>query len=230
MGRVLAIGDIHGCAGALDALLEAVRPGPDDLVITLGDYVDRGQDSKGVLDRLIALSGQTRLVPILGNHDQMMLDARSDPEKQHWLEARDWGRKTLASYGPDATLADVPGAHWAFLERCVESYELDTHFFVHANAYPDTPLAEQPSFMLRWEKLHHARPHESGKTMVCGHTSQKSGKPRNLGHAVCIDTWVYGRGSLTALEVRTGAIWQATEDGLVTGAVLDDFGDEDASW
>lgn len=229
MGRLLAIGDIHGCAGALEALLDAVRPGPDDTVVTLGDYVDRGRSSRQVLERLIALGGQTRLVPILGNHDQMMLDARSEPDAP-WTTAKDWGRRTLASYGPDATLDDVPAAHWAFLERCVESYEVDTHFFVHANAYPDQPLADQPSYMLRWEKLTHTRPHESGKTMVCGHTSQKNGKPRNLGHAVCIDTWVYGRGSLTCLEVRTGAIWQASEDGLVTGAVLDDFGDEDGSW
>src|SRR5687767_10529601 len=105
MARVLAIGDVHGCVAALDTLLTAVRPAADDVVVTLGDYVDRGPRSREVLERLIALASSCQLVPILGNHDQMMIDARSgDPDKQWWLEDESFGALTLGSYGPGATL------------------------------------------------------------------------------------------------------------------------------
>ena len=95
---------------------------------------------------------------------------------------------------------------------------------MHANAYPDVPLAEQPVYMLRWESFGDPAPHASGKVMVCGHTSQKSGRPRVLEHAVCIDTWPHGRGGwLTCLEVTTGRVWQANEDGALSEGWLSDF-------
>ena len=79
--RILAIGDIHGCSRAFDTLIDAVSPEPDDQIITLGDYVDRGPDSRGVLDRLVALHDGGRLIALRGNHDAMMLEARrrTDP-------------------------------------------------------------------------------------------------------------------------------------------------------
>ena len=77
--RTIAIGDIHGCSTALASILLAIDPQPEDTIITLGDYVNRGMDSKGVLDVLIELSGRCRLIPILGNHDEMMLKARTKP-------------------------------------------------------------------------------------------------------------------------------------------------------
>ncbi|MGE0710060.1 MAG: metallophosphoesterase family protein [Planctomycetota bacterium] len=220
--RVLAIGDIHGCSAALDALLEAVQPGPDDQVIPLGDYVDRGPDSKGVIERLIALQGATNLIPLLGNHDQMMLDARSgDADKLWWID--DYGRKTLASYATPferGSLETVPPEHWTFLAGCRDLLETDTHVFVHANLYPDLELADQPVFMTRWESLSAdlSAAHCSGKTMVCGHTSQKSGRPLDLGHAVCIDTYAHGGGWLSCLDASSGRLWQASQAGeLWTG-------------
>ncbi len=75
-------------------------------------------------------------------------------------------------------LADIPEAHWQFLEEELRGwYETPTHFFVHANYYPDVPLSEQPDLMLYWEKFDDPRPHESGKIMVCGHTPQKWSSP-----------------------------------------------------
>ncbi|MGE3821347.1 MAG: metallophosphoesterase, partial [Isosphaeraceae bacterium] len=74
--RTIAIGDVHGCSAALDALLDATAPGPEDEIVMLGDYVNRGPDSRGVLERLINLGRRCRLVPILGNHDQKLLEAR----------------------------------------------------------------------------------------------------------------------------------------------------------
>jgi serine/threonine protein phosphatase 1 len=222
--RYLAIGDVHGCARALATLLAAVAPRPDDLVVTLGDYVDRGPDSRGVIDQLLALRRSCRLVALRGNHEEMMLEARRCVGLG-WQMAG--GRATLASYaarpGQPGSPDDVPAAHWDFLANGLRDwYEIDTHFFVHANAYPDVPLDEQPTYMLLWEALEESRPHESGKVMVCGHTQQRSGLPLNLGHAVCIDTWAYGQGWLTCLDVKTDRLWQANQRGELRTGWLDD--------
>src|SRR5438105_3443542 len=78
-GRTLAIGDIHGCARALDALLTAVHPRPEDTLVTLGDHLNWGPDSRAVISRLIHLSGECHLIALRGNHEQLMLDARNSP-------------------------------------------------------------------------------------------------------------------------------------------------------
>ena len=78
--RYLAIGDIHGYADVLRQLLEFVQARPEDRIITLGDYVDRGPDSHGVLEQLIALHATGQLVSLRGNHDVMMLEARKGGE------------------------------------------------------------------------------------------------------------------------------------------------------
>jgi len=215
--RLLAIGDIHGCADALDALLEAVGLRFGDTLVTLGDYVDRGPDSRGVLRRLreLAARDDLSLVPILGNHDQMMLDARRDPAAgKDWLTH--YGVKTLASY--DLTPGDldqVPAEDWAFLESCRPYYSSERFLFVHANAYPDLALDEQPEFMLRWESILSSSggPHSSGKTLVCGHTSQKSGEVLNLGHAICLDTHACGGGWLSCFDTASRQLWQTNQAG-----------------
>jgi serine/threonine protein phosphatase 1 len=224
--RTLAIGDIHGCTRALDTLLAEVQPSPEDLIVTLGDYVDRGPDSRGAIDRLLALRESHQLVALRGNHDFMMVEARRNYEtRETWLGFG--GREALASYGiPDDDIDwdRVPAAHWDFLENvCVDWHEMPTHFFVHANVYPELPLADQPEYMLHWERLvPFRRPHVSGKMMICGHTSQKSGLPLVLKSAICIDTWVYGRGWLTCLAVESGSIWQANQAGDKRTAQLDE--------
>lgn len=128
------------------------------------------------------------------------------------------GDATVASYSPakdqEGRLSDIPVAHWDFLENeLVPYHEIASHFFVHANAYPDIPLEEQPDFMLYWEKYNDPPRHQSGKIMVCGHSSQKSGWPVANDNAVCIDTWACGDGWLSCLEVESGTIWQANELG-----------------
>jgi serine/threonine protein phosphatase 1 len=224
--RILAVGDIHGCSKAFDRLLEVVAPTREDLIVTLGDYVDRGPDSFGVLERLLSLRRSFRLVPLKGNHEQMMLDARLGyGPLSDWLSSG--GRQTLASYsvlGDGGKLVDVLPEHWDFLETgLVAWYETDSHFFVHANAYPNLPLCEQPDSMLFWEFFDDPEPHRTGKIMVCGHTSQKSGVPRNLGHAICIDTWAYADGWLTCLDVTSGRVWQTRQSGEQRTAWIDDF-------
>lgn len=216
-GRTLAIGDIHGCAGALESLLDVVRPRPGDLVVTLGDYVDGGLDSAGVIERLLHLERRVRLVALLGNHDQRMLQARDDPVQfDLWMESG--GQRTLASYSDDLDedgLDDIPDRHWDFLERCRDFHETLTHIFVHASLHPFRSLEEQTERRLRWAKIRRPPPHVSGKMLVYGHTRQRSGQPLDLGYAVCIDTSVCRGGWLTCLDVDRRWIWQASERGRV---------------
>jgi serine/threonine protein phosphatase 1 len=212
--RTIAIGDVHGCSTALAALVEAIRPGPEDLVVPLGDYINRGPDSRGVLDSLIDLGRRCRLVPILGNHDQMLLDVRSGKYPIYWL-LDIGGTATLDSYGPGRDLGLIPEEHYEFLEGCLDYYETDSHIFVHANYFPDVPMDEQHVGMLRWESLREMTPgpHESGKVVIAGHTSQKSGEILDLGHLKCIDTYCHGGGWLTALEVHSERVWQVDRHG-----------------
>jgi serine/threonine protein phosphatase 1 len=204
----------HGCSAALDALLDTIRPRSEDTIVTLGDYINRGPDSRGVLDRLIKLSNQCRLIPLLGNHDQMLLDVRSGKHPVYWL-LDIGGTTTLDSYGRGRGLDLIPDDHYEFLRGCLDYHETDTHIFVHANYFPDIPMSEQHVGMLRWESLRDMTPgpHDSGKTIIAGHTSQKSGEILDLGHLLCIDTYCYGGGWLTARDVKTGELWQANRDG-----------------
>ncbi len=207
-GRTIAIGDIHGCWAALRALVAAIKPAADDTLVPLGDYVDRGPDSRGVLDELLVLEKQCRLAPLLGNHEIMLLDALTNPLAiEPWKDCG--GKTTLASYG--GKLANIPEVHWAFIRRCRRYYETATHFFVHANYEADMPLDEQPDYLLFWEHLMFRIPreHENGKIAIVGHTSQKTGEIFDAGHVLCIDTFCHGGGWLTALDVARGTIWQA---------------------
>jgi len=216
MTRTLAIGDIHGCINALQTLERFVGFNRADTIVTLGDYVDRGPDSCAVIDWLIQAQSKLSLKALRGNHDIMMLDSRTKPDcMRDWMAAG--GESTLRSYSPfdgDAgSLVDIPDSHWDFLEQLLPYYESETHFFVHANAVPDIPLAEQPAFYLYWQDFGDPCRHDCGKIMVCGHTTQKSGIPRSNGDAVCIDTFAYGDGWLSCMDVGTGTVWQSNENG-----------------
>ena len=211
--RTIAIGDVHGCSAALDAILGAIDPRPNDTLITLGDYINRGPDSRGVIERLLQLRTECRLVPLLGNHEEVLLEARRGLEPEYFLAMG--GTATLASYGTPAQGGGIPGEHTAFLESCLVFFETDAHIFVHANYDPDLPMAEQLRETLLWESLRHKvpGPHLSGKTVITGHTAQKDGAILDLGYLKCIDTYCYGGGWLTALDVATGQIWQANRGG-----------------
>jgi len=210
--RQFAIGDIHGCLTALQVLERELAFGDGDTVVTLGDYVDRGPDSRGVIDLLLGLRKRCRLVALRGNHEIMMLQARDDRASLlNWITCG--GDTTLDSYGTSG-FRDVPGSHWDFLAGTIRYHMAENDFFVHANVRPGLPLEDQPDLNLFWEHLGGAvSPHVSGRRMICGHTPQKSGLPLDLGHAVCLDTWACGDGWLTCLETGSGMYWQANQQG-----------------
>ncbi|MEM1447349.1 MAG: metallophosphoesterase family protein [Planctomycetota bacterium] len=215
--RTFAIGDIHGCSRALRSLATLVGFRDDDLLVTLGDYVDKGPDVPGVLDWLCARlrHNPESVIALRGNHDQMMLDARYDPAAfSDWWYSN--GDKTLDAYPPSRDgdpLSSVPQRHWEFLESTRLFYETRKFFYVHGNVNHELPLNQQSTDSLLWDKFYDPEPHVSGKTMIAGHTSQKTGEVLDLGHAVCIDTWACGQGWLTCLEPETGRIWQANQAG-----------------
>ena len=209
--RTIAIGDIHGCSKALQGLLDAIRPQPTDRLVFLGDYVDRGPDSKGVIDILLALRQQCDVVCLLGNHEIMFRGALRGLSPDLWLQIG--GRPTLASYG--GKLEAVSPAHVDFLTGCVPYYETESHAFVHANYVAHLPLAEQPEETLFWEHLTSRvpPPHASGKHVICGHTPQPDGRIRYYGHLTCLDTYCFGGLWLSALDIQSGETWQVSRHG-----------------
>jgi len=212
-GRTIAIGDIHGCSIALGALLHAIQPRQNDTIVTLGDYVDRGIDTKGALDLLIALGEHCHHVPILGNHDEMMLNARADEDDFHfWINC--FGQAAIDSYGSTGTLDLIPAAHFEFMERCVPYYETDTHIFLHANYVAELPMDQQDVYTIRWLSMRDVvpGPHYSGKIVVVGHTPQPD--VLDLEYVVCVDTGCATGGWLTALDVNSGQKWQVDEMGM----------------
>lgn len=212
--RTIVIGDIHGCAQALEALLGAIQPQSDDRLVLLGDYIDRGEQSREVIERLLSLEYECRLVPLLGNHELMLMRAFQDYSQAYfWLECG--GQQTLDSYG--GSPGDVPEEHHKFFERCVPYFETDDHLFVHANYDASLELQDQPEELLFWAHLTQfvPGPHRSGKRAFVGHTPQKSGEVLDLEHVVCVDTFCVGDRWLTALDVHSGEIWQASRRGTL---------------
>ena len=212
--RIIAIGDIHGCNTALATLVDGIEPENSDTIIMLGDAVDRGPDSRDVIRQLLSLGTRCQLVCILGNHEQMLLDALDGRMPiQEWLVHG--GAETLDSYRQGAGMDALDAEHVQFMRSWGDVYESDSHFFAHGNYLATRALRKQPWRDLRWQSLkwHTPEPHISGKTAVLGHTSNKQGEILNLGHLICIDTYCHGGGWLTAFDSTTGRVWQANERG-----------------
>jgi serine/threonine protein phosphatase 1 len=215
-GRLIAIGDVHGCVHALDEVLEAIGPAASDRIVFLGDLIDQGKESREVLERIIRLRDECDVTLIQGNHEEMMYAAReSEPALRYWENCG--GVATLNSYRFGAKLDDIPAEHWALLDSCLPYFETDQFIFTHANYYANLPMDEQPEYALRWELFDPNKelPHCSEKRVVVGHTEQKNSEILDLGYAMCIDTACWKYGWLTAIDVLTGECWQASRWGAL---------------
>jgi serine/threonine protein phosphatase 1 len=214
--RLIAIGDVHGCAHALDALLEAIDPAREDRIVLLGDMIDQGRDTRAVLDRLIGLKKQCQVTLIQGNHEEMMYGAsRSLQALRHWEMCG--GVATLNSYRFCGTFKDIPREHWALLDECVPFLEMDRFILTHASYLPDLPMASQPGYQLRWALFEPEmmQPQISGKTVVVGHTEQRNAEILDLRFAMCIDTACWKYGWLTAIDLPSRKVWQASRWGML---------------
>lgn len=221
--RTFAIGDIHGHVRALQALLESTPIREGDRIVFLGDYVDKGPDVSGTLEYLMALRSSSESIFLRGNHDQMMIDARFDRNKQAIWECLG-GDEGLTGYGDGPMreqLRRVPTTHWDFLEkRCVNFFETPEVIFVHGGLRPNIEPRYEDTERLQWMTLSVAEAHQSGRLVVCGHSAQRSGSVADLGHTICIDTGIAKGGWLTCMAIDTFEFWQASAAGEVRGGRL----------
>lgn len=220
--RTLAIGDIHGCNQALVQLLEILEPSPKDRIIFVGDYIDRGPESRQVVDTLLSLKEKCSPIFLRGNHEVMILNAREDP-----IKANSWrncgGLEAVFSYGGDFRSdweSLIPESHWHFFANTARFFETETHIFVHACVDPELDMSEQPDWLLYWEHLDRLKAHKSGKTIICGHTPQKSGQIEDLGFGIYIDTGAATGGWLTCLDAGSGRFWQTNQQGNARQGLL----------
>ena len=215
-GRVFVVGDIHGCAAELDILLTSLPLASGDTLVCLGDYYDRGPDSRRVIDLLLDLAQRPGLTTVFlrGNHEDMCLGYLG--RDGHWGESwlANGGDTVLTSYGldnaapPNEVLGALPARHLEFLDRLQLYHELPHHLLVHAGIDPRRPFAQQDSEDFLWirEPFLNA-PHSLGRTVVFGHTAAREIR-LDLPYKIGIDTGcVYG-GALTALSVTEGHVWQ----------------------
>ncbi len=213
-GRTIAIGDIHGCSQALRAVVDAIELQTDDRLVLLGDYVDRGPDSRGVVEMILQLRQQCEVITLLGNHELMLLNGLQSLEQLFfWLSYG--GQQTVDSYGGDVN--DIPEEHLDFFRGCRLHYATDSYLFVHANYAAELELAQQSETVLLWTHLTQQvpAPHRSGKTAIVGHTPQVKGEVLDIGHLICIDTYCCGGRWLTALDVDERQVWQADMSGML---------------
>jgi serine/threonine protein phosphatase 1 len=218
-GRTIAFGDVHGCVHALDALLDAIEPTSADRLVFLGDLIDQGRDTAAVLNRLIELRQRCQVVLIQGNHEEMLSTVReSETALRCWENCG--GVATLNSYRFGASVDEIPPAHWQLLSTCCPYFETDAYILTHANYLPHLLMSQQESLQLRWALFEpeEMRPHESGKTVVVGHTEQRSSEILDLGFAICIDTACWKHGWLTALDLDSRVLWQASRWGVLREA------------
>ena len=217
--RHFVIGDIHGCYNSLRSLIKSIDIRKNDTIITLGDYIDRGPDSRKVIDYLIKLKKECRVLTLKGNHEQMMEYARHSTEDlEFWLQYG--GTQTLQSMGINS-IEDVPEKYWEFIRNCYHYYETDSHIFVHAGVHSERVMDYQHTNYLFWQRLRDSKPHISGKIVICGHSPQESGLPIDLGYSIGIDTFAFDGKWLTCLDPDSREYWQANEKGETRKGHLD---------
>ena len=221
--RVYAVGDVHGCKKEMVRLLNAIErhragyAGSTHLVF-LGDMVDRGPDSCGVLEHVLTAELPADNVTfIMGNHEEIMLDCYEGKTEQYATWLRFGGLETMASYGvpretvfsKDFNLSDtmrlvVPPKHISFMQSFEDTLRLGDYLFVHAGIRPGTKLDDQSPRDLRWitrEFLTDKTEH--GFTVVHGHTITPRVTTRR--NRIGVDTGCYRSGILSALILEDDA-------------------------
>jgi serine/threonine protein phosphatase 1 len=215
--RIYAIGDIHGRLDLLERAIAAIRSDVRDhgaaaLTVTVGDYIDRGPQSRGVLDRLIENPFPTSYVALKGNHEAMFETFLADPESGS-VWASQGGQETLQSYGvrlgPLRRNADfakaardlhaaLPASHSDFLRSLKTSFTRGCYFFCHAGVRPGVPLDRQSEEDLLWIRDAFLTSREDfGKIVVHGHTPVA--EPEVRANRIGIDTGAFASGRLTCV-------------------------------
>src|SRR6266498_112547 len=220
-GRAYVIGDIHGRLDLLDRMVDlifrdlAANPAADSVTVTIGDYIDRGPDSRGVLDRLARNPFPTRFVALKGNHEALFETFLSDPSvAEQWR--RLGGLETLHSYrvrvtelmvgknyeqASKALGKTVPAEHFSFLASLKTSMAVGRYFLCHAGVRPGIPLDRQSDEDLLWirDQFLNSKAH-FGKIIVHGHTPTEQAEI--LPNRINIDTGAFATGRLTCVVLE----------------------------
>ncbi len=183
--RLIAIGDIHGEAEKLDMLLNKIKPKKNDTLVFLGDYIDRGKNSKQVVERLINLSYTANCIFLKGNHEALLLKflkTKSETDVCTWLI--NGGKETLDSYGDIISMMEL---HGDFFKKLIPYYLTEKYLFVHAGINPDKPLKEQTEDDLLWIRDEFIdKKHNLKQKIIFGHTAYY--EPYVLDDKIGIDT------------------------------------------
>jgi len=212
--RRFAVGDVHGCSRTLRQMVEAqLRLGADDTLYLLGDYIDRGPDSKGVLDYLMRLwEADYDIRPLLGNHEEMLLrSAQGDAEARRcWFG--NGGRDTLQQFAV-AAAADIPRRYLDFLGMLPRILSTDDYVLVHAGLDFSSadPIHDTSPHRMLWERDCRVDPAKlDGRTLLCGHTMTPLFDIRSslTGNRICLDNGCWskaemGFGKLVAMDLDT---------------------------
>jgi len=201
-----AIGDVHGCLSKLEELLGrcgAYAGRRPHRFVFLGDYIDRGHDSRGVIHRLRRM-GRERpgdIVCLMGNHEEILLSAVDDPADVPWW-MDNGGGTTLASYGV-RRVEDLPADDIAWIRNLPLCYDDGLRFFVHAGINPDAPLDRQDRETVLWTRKHAPDAFDPGRFIVHGHTPLQSHIPELHPHRLNLDTGAVYGGQLSAAAFTT---------------------------
>ncbi len=219
--RIYAIGDIHGCLTRLVAIHEAIsedlqqRPVPSSILVHIGDYIDRGPDSAGVITYLSAADFPARpseTINLLGNHEDLFLAAYDQKTTEAFaLWQMNGGRASLTSWGVvrspfSPPWADrIPLAHAAFIRRLPLTHLIGPYLFVHAGIRPGVPLARQAREDLIWIREPFLRSDSDfGVIVVHGHTPREG--PEVRGNRIGIDTGAVMGGALTCAVLEADRV------------------------
>ncbi|MBE7202280.1 MAG: serine/threonine protein phosphatase [Parafilimonas terrae] len=226
--RVYAIGDVHGHADLLDRMAELVAddlrrdPPREARAVFVGDYIDRGPDTAGVIERLVTRRFPVPFETLRGNHEDLMMRALDAPEPSVADAMEDWcgngGLETIRSYGVEVEkarhgkglrklrtefLRSFPEAHRAFLDATALSLRIGGYFFAHAGARPEVPLDRQDPEDLMWIRdACYGSDFDFGVVLVHGHTPHK--RPEDLPRRINVDTGAFKWGVLSAAVLEGG--------------------------
>jgi serine/threonine protein phosphatase 1 len=213
--KTYAFGDIHGCGRQLDELLDIISPARDDQLVFIGDYIDRGPDSKGVIDRILDLP-QSKIT-LMGNHEAAFMDFLETGE--FWMYQVFGIEATFESYGvvpqdrPDSEVTRqmneaLPDLHREFFQSLQLWYESDDYIFVHAGLDPLTPELRDRKTLLWIRELFIYSQVDFGKRVIFGHFPFYDGEAFFDEYKIGIDTGCWKSGVLTAIELPSEKIHQ----------------------
>ena len=205
-GDIYVIGDIHGCLDPLKQLLEHLEPDlHKDRLVFVGDYIDRGPDSRGVVDYILQLRARYptgNIICLRGNHEVMFQDFLAGQDRELFL--LNGGLSTMKSYWgenwDDQSEFVLPLDHQRFYQELLPFYTTDDYIFVHAGLKPGLPLEQQADQDLYWIRGDFiASPEDFGRRVIFGHTPFR--EPLVLPNKIGIDTGLVYGNFLTCLKL-----------------------------